>query len=125
MARSRPQILTQYELHQIFNAGETGRFWQMLPHQTLDTRAVVCHGGKQGKARVSFIGCQYGWKHEAATTCDREVSNPEVHALLPQYSGDICLEQEVMDDAGYFPEMVEGVGFGPGYIELFRGHRTV
>lgn len=47
-------------------------------------------------------------------TCHRQDSSPEERAQPPQYSGGICLEQGVMDDTGYIPKMVEGVGFRPG-----------
>lgn len=50
-----PKVLAKYEPNQIFNADETGLFWQMLPRQTLDTRGDKCHGGKQGKARVTVL----------------------------------------------------------------------
>ncbi|KAH7953358.1 hypothetical protein HPB49_007348 [Dermacentor silvarum] len=41
-----PKVLAKYEPNQIFNADETGLFWQMLPRQTLDTRGDKCHGGQ-------------------------------------------------------------------------------
>lgn len=50
-----PQVLAKYEQKDIFNADETGLFWQMLPRQTLDTRGEKSHGGKQNKARITVL----------------------------------------------------------------------
>lgn len=50
-----PGVLAKYDPKEIFNADETGLFWQMLPRQTLDTRGEKCHGGKQNKARITVL----------------------------------------------------------------------
>lgn len=41
-----PQICARFSPSEIFNADETGLFWQMLPNKTLDLRGSTCSGGK-------------------------------------------------------------------------------
>lgn len=42
-------------MNQIFNANETGPFWQMLLLQILGTRGDKCCGGQQGKTRITVL----------------------------------------------------------------------
>ncbi|CAG8804222.1 1741_t:CDS:2, partial [Gigaspora rosea] len=46
-------LLSQYELEDVYNADETGLFYRMLPNQTLAKRPVA--GSKQDKSRVTVL----------------------------------------------------------------------
>lgn len=50
-------ILEQYGPSDIYNADETGLFYEMLPSTTLDLRGQRCHGGKHSKKRVTVLLC--------------------------------------------------------------------
>jgi transposase len=50
-------ILEQYDSCDIFNADETGIFYQLTPDKTLDFKNVQCHGGKKSKARLTALVC--------------------------------------------------------------------
>lgn len=55
ISKEWPEICAKFSPAQIFNADETGLFWQMLPSKTLDVRGSTCHGGKMSKVRVSVL----------------------------------------------------------------------
>lgn len=40
------EILARFDAQDIYNADETGLFYQMLPNKTLDVKGDRCHGGK-------------------------------------------------------------------------------
>ncbi|KAH9366171.1 hypothetical protein HPB48_020274 [Haemaphysalis longicornis] len=62
-----PRVLAKYDPKEIFNADETGLFWQMLPRRTLDTRGEKCHGGQTEQSpHNSPLGRQHG---RAARNC--------------------------------------------------------
>jgi hypothetical protein len=44
-----------YALKDIFNVDETGLFFNVLPHKTLDFKGDPCHGGKHSKARLTIL----------------------------------------------------------------------
>lgn len=50
-------LLEQYSPSDIYNADETGLFYEMLPSTTLDFRGQRCHGGKHSKKRVTVLLC--------------------------------------------------------------------
>ncbi|XP_064464657.1 tigger transposable element-derived protein 6-like [Ornithodoros turicata] len=50
-----PEIAAKFSPAEIFNADETGLFWQMLPNKTLDICGSTCHGGKLSKVRVTIL----------------------------------------------------------------------
>ena len=47
-------ILEKYELSDIYNANETGLFWQMLPENSLGFVGKKVHGSKQPKTRITL-----------------------------------------------------------------------
>lgn len=51
------EVLDQYEPCDVYNADETGLFFQMLPSKTLDLKGQKCHGGKHSKQRVTILLC--------------------------------------------------------------------
>lgn len=55
LTKEWPEISAKFSPAEIFNADETGLFWQMLPSKTLDVRGSTCHGGKMSKVRVSVL----------------------------------------------------------------------
>ncbi|XP_033124697.1 tigger transposable element-derived protein 4-like [Anneissia japonica] len=48
-------ILNRYEASDIYNADETGLFWQMLPEKSLGFIGKEYHGGKQAKTRITVL----------------------------------------------------------------------
>eukprot|EP00062_Callorhinchus_milii_P003525 gi/632940940/ref/XP_007885601.1/ PREDICTED: tigger transposable element-derived protein 4-like [Callorhinchus milii] len=48
-------ILSEYEPRDIYNAGETGLFWQLLPNRTLAFKREKCSSGKQSKQRFTVL----------------------------------------------------------------------
>ena len=48
-------ILNRYKAEHIFNADETGLFWQMLPENTLGFMGQTVHGRKQSKTRITLL----------------------------------------------------------------------
>lgn len=50
-------ILERYEPNNIYNADETGIFWQMLPEKSLGFVGQTYHGGKQSKTRITALVC--------------------------------------------------------------------
>ena len=48
-----PTILSRYNLQDIFNADESGLFFQALPSRTLELKGEKCTGGKRSKVRVT------------------------------------------------------------------------
>ncbi|XP_070381776.1 tigger transposable element-derived protein 6-like [Dermacentor albipictus] len=53
ISKEWPEICAKFSPAAIFNADETGLFWQTLPSKTLDVRGSTCHGGKMSKVRVN------------------------------------------------------------------------
>lgn len=56
-ARNITSILTDYAPSDVYNADETGLFYEMLPTRTLDFKGQHCHGGKHSKKRVTVLLC--------------------------------------------------------------------
>ncbi|XP_072165265.1 tigger transposable element-derived protein 4-like [Diadema setosum] len=50
-------ILRRYDPKDIYNADETGLFWQMLPEESLGFQGTTYHGGKQQKTCVTVLVC--------------------------------------------------------------------
>ena len=50
-------LLHQYKPEDIYNADETGIFYQLLPDKTMEFKNVQCHGGKQSKQRLTALVC--------------------------------------------------------------------
>ncbi|XP_064463597.1 tigger transposable element-derived protein 6-like [Ornithodoros turicata] len=51
-----PEIMETYKPSDIYNADETGLFFQMLPKNTLALKGD-CHGGKQSMLRLTVLLC--------------------------------------------------------------------
>ncbi|GBN63880.1 hypothetical protein AVEN_274614-1 [Araneus ventricosus] len=51
----RDQILPDYKSDDVFNADETGLFFQCLPNKTAAFKGEEYHGGKQSKPRVTVL----------------------------------------------------------------------
>jgi transposase len=52
-----PKLLEGYEPRDIYNADETGLFYNCLPDGTLTLKGESCHGGKASKERISVLFC--------------------------------------------------------------------
>ena len=52
-----PQLLEGYEARDIYNADETGLFFNCLPDRTLALKGESCHGGKSAKERLTVLLC--------------------------------------------------------------------
>lgn len=52
-----PALLEEFAMCDIYNADETGLFYEMLPCKTLDMKGQRCHGGKHSKKRVTVLLC--------------------------------------------------------------------
>ena len=52
-----PNLLRGYSDVEIYNADETGLFYQLLPHRTLHFRGKKCTGGKRSKNCISVLLC--------------------------------------------------------------------
>lgn len=57
MSASLAGILNDYSPSDIYNADETGLFYEMLPTRTLDFKGLRCHGGKHSKKRITVLLC--------------------------------------------------------------------
>jgi hypothetical protein len=44
-----PELLDGYRARDVYNADETGLFFNCFPGQTLALKGETCHGGKSGK----------------------------------------------------------------------------
>lgn len=53
------QLISMYESADVFNADETGMYFQLLPHRTLAVKGDRCRprGGKKSKQRVTALFC--------------------------------------------------------------------
>lgn len=52
-----PKLLEKYTMDCIYNADETGLFWEALPNLALGFRGETCEGGKKSKKRVTVLLC--------------------------------------------------------------------
>ncbi len=50
-----PQLLEPYHPRDVFNADETGLFFQLLPDATYTFKGDTCHGSKRSKQRLSVM----------------------------------------------------------------------
>ena len=50
-------LLEKYKPDDIYNADETGLFYQLTPDKTLEFKNVQCHGGKRSKERLTVMVC--------------------------------------------------------------------
>ncbi|XP_075732481.1 tigger transposable element-derived protein 6 [Rhipicephalus microplus] len=57
MSASLGSILKDYASSDIYNADETGLFYEMLPNKTLDFKGLCCQGGKHSKKRITVLLC--------------------------------------------------------------------
>jgi hypothetical protein len=46
-----------YEPRDVYNANETGLFFNVLPDRTLAYKGESCHGGKHSKDRLTVLLC--------------------------------------------------------------------
>lgn len=53
--RKLPEMLKKYHPKDIFNADETGLFFQLLPDHTYTFKGDQCHGGKRSKQRLTVL----------------------------------------------------------------------
>jgi hypothetical protein len=51
------RYLEGYKPNDIFNADETGIFFNLLPSKTFATRGDKCHGGNKSKDRITALLC--------------------------------------------------------------------
>jgi hypothetical protein len=54
---SLPSLLEGYEPRDVYNADETGLFFNVLPDRTLAYKGETCHGGKHSKDRLTVLLC--------------------------------------------------------------------
>lgn len=57
MVKHRSRILETYTERDIYNADETGLFFQLLPAKTLAAKTDKCVGGKNSKNRITVLVC--------------------------------------------------------------------
>ncbi|XP_040070451.3 tigger transposable element-derived protein 6-like [Ixodes scapularis] len=57
LSENVPEILGRYAVQDVYNADESGLFYQMLPGKTLARKGEPCHGGKQSKQRLTLLLC--------------------------------------------------------------------
>jgi hypothetical protein len=57
MAGKSGILLRGYEPQDVYNADETGLFFNMLPDRTLAYKGESCHGRKHSKDRVTVLLC--------------------------------------------------------------------
>lgn len=50
-------LISPYDARNVFNADETGLFYECLPDRTLCLKNEKCHGGKNSKVRVTLLLC--------------------------------------------------------------------
>lgn len=53
--RCLPELLKSYDLDSIYNADETGLFWQALSDRTMVLKGDWCEGGKRIKTRINVL----------------------------------------------------------------------
>lgn len=46
-----------YSPRDIYNADETGLFYRLIPHKTMEFKGKECHGGKMSKERITVLLC--------------------------------------------------------------------
>jgi hypothetical protein len=54
---SLPSLLEGYKPRDVYNADETGLFFNVLPGRTLAYKGETCHGGKHSKDRLTVLLC--------------------------------------------------------------------
>jgi hypothetical protein len=54
---SLPSLLEGYEARDVYNADETGLFFNVLPDRTLAYKGETCHGGNHSKDRLTVLLC--------------------------------------------------------------------
>lgn len=52
-----PDIITKYDLRDIYNLDETGLFYRVLPNKTKAFKEETCNGGKVSKERLTVLRC--------------------------------------------------------------------
>ena len=57
ITQSLPHLLERYSAENVYNAGETGLFFQMIPNKTLAFKGDKCIGGKVSKACLTVMLC--------------------------------------------------------------------
>jgi hypothetical protein len=50
-------VLEGYEAQDMYNADETGLFFNCLLDQTLALKGEICHGGKNAKEQLMVLLC--------------------------------------------------------------------
>ncbi|XP_046395439.1 tigger transposable element-derived protein 6-like [Ischnura elegans] len=55
--KNLPSLVAGYDPKDIFNADESGFFYNLLPDSTLATKGEICHGGKRSKERLTVLFC--------------------------------------------------------------------
>lgn len=51
------KLIADYSPDDIFNADETGLFFQLLPQHTLAAKGDHCRGGEKAKQRLTTLFC--------------------------------------------------------------------
>ncbi|GBL98026.1 Tigger transposable element-derived protein 6 [Araneus ventricosus] len=52
-----PNLIKRYEQKDIFNADETGLFYNLLPSKTLALKSDTCHGRRKSNVRLTVLWC--------------------------------------------------------------------
>lgn len=55
--KNLPELVEGYEPKDVYNADETGLFFNCLPDRTLALKGESCHGGKSAKDRITVLLC--------------------------------------------------------------------
>ncbi|XP_050043596.1 tigger transposable element-derived protein 6-like [Dermacentor andersoni] len=82
-------ILGNFTPADIYNANETGLFYEMLPARMLDIKGQRCHGGKQQKMCDGAALHKHGWLRQASSISHWKSAKPHCfkgsHSLPVQY----------------------------------------
>ena len=54
-----PTFLSNFDLQNIYNADQFGRFYQMHPAESLHLKKENCIGGKQNNVRITRMAASY------------------------------------------------------------------
>nr|XP_037272721.1 tigger transposable element-derived protein 4-like [Rhipicephalus microplus] len=99
-----PESIRQYKPFNVFNADETGLFYNMQPEQTLTFKEESCHGGKRSKERLTVL------------LCTNEDCSENLPALvIGKFAKPRCFKQpESLDDGCYVFNISAAAGLKNG-----------
>ena len=73
---SHPTLLSNYDLKGIYNAGESGHFYQSLPNKTYQLKSENCYGGKLNKIRITGMAAANSMGNKLPMFVIGKIKNP-------------------------------------------------